>query len=76
MARTICTLKSSAVHYKVLAAGRTPAEEAFQYVAKVIRPKDVGAATQTIRVLPRYPVPPWEWDSVIPSFALPSALRL
>ena len=41
MARTICTLKASAVHYKVLAAGRTPAEEAFQYVAKVIRPKDV-----------------------------------
>lgn len=41
MARTICTRKSSAVHYKVLAAGRTPADEAFQYVAKVIRPKDV-----------------------------------
>jgi hypothetical protein len=41
MARTICTLKSSAVHYKVLAAGRTPAAEAFEYVAKVIRPKDV-----------------------------------
>ena len=41
MARTICTLKSSAVHYKVLAAGRTPAEEAFRYVAKVIRPQDV-----------------------------------
>jgi hypothetical protein len=41
MARTICTLKNSAVHYKVLAAGRTPAEEAFQYVAKVIRPQDV-----------------------------------
>jgi len=41
MARTIRTLKSSAVHYKVLAAGRTPAKEAFAYVAKVIRPQDV-----------------------------------
>lgn len=41
MAKTICTLKSSAVHYKVLAAGRTPAQEAFEYVAKVIRPQDV-----------------------------------
>jgi hypothetical protein len=41
MAQTIRTLKSAAVHYKVLAAGRTPAPEAFQYVAKVIRPQDV-----------------------------------
>ncbi len=41
MARTICTLKASAVHYKVLAAGRTPPQEAFEYVAKVIRPQDV-----------------------------------
>ena len=41
MARTICTLKAAAVHYKVLAAGRTPAEEAFRYVARVIRPHDV-----------------------------------
>lgn len=41
MARTICTLKSAAVHYKVLAAGRTPPEQAFEYVAKVIRPQDV-----------------------------------
>ena len=42
MARTICSLKASAVHYKVLAAGRTPAQEAFEYVAKVIRPQDVA----------------------------------
>lgn len=28
---------------------------------------------QTIRVLPRYPVPPWEWGSVVPTYALPSA---
>jgi hypothetical protein len=41
MARTIATLKSSAVHYKVLAAGRTPAQQAFDYVAKVLRPQDV-----------------------------------
>ncbi len=41
MAETIRTLKASAVHYKVLAAGRTPAEQAFEYVARVIRPQDV-----------------------------------
>ena len=41
MAETIRTLKNTAVHYKVLAAGRTPAKEAFEYVAKVIRPQDV-----------------------------------
>jgi len=28
---------------------------------------------QTIRVLPRYPAPPWEWGSVVPGFVLPSA---
>jgi len=41
MARTIRTLKATAVHYKVLAAGRTPVREAFEYVAGVIRPQDV-----------------------------------
>ncbi|MGD0091444.1 MAG: hypothetical protein ABSE73_16115, partial [Planctomycetota bacterium] len=41
MAQTIRTLKCTAVHYKVLAAGRTPAQEAFEYVARVIRPQDV-----------------------------------
>ncbi|MBL0143864.1 MAG: hypothetical protein IPP91_17610 [Betaproteobacteria bacterium] len=29
---------------------------------------------QAIRVVPRYPLPPWEWGSVIPDFELPSAL--
>jgi hypothetical protein len=41
MARCIRTLKAPAVHYKVLAAGRTPVEEAFAYVARTIRPSDV-----------------------------------
>ncbi len=41
MAALISQLKSPAVHYKVLAAGRTPVREAFQYVAKTIRPTDV-----------------------------------
>lgn len=41
MAQTIATLKAPAVHYKVLAAGRTPAEEAFRYVARVLRPQDI-----------------------------------
>ncbi|HUU21895.1 MAG TPA: hypothetical protein VM389_05105, partial [Phycisphaerae bacterium] len=41
MAATIATLNASAVHYKVLAAGRTPPREAFEYVARVIRPRDV-----------------------------------
>lgn len=41
MAQTIQTLKAPAVHYKVLAAGRTPADEAFSYVANIIRPQDV-----------------------------------
>jgi len=41
MARTIRTLKCPSVHYKVLAAGRTPVREAFEYVADVIRPRDV-----------------------------------
>jgi len=40
MARCIGTLKAPAVHYKVLAAGRTPVEEAFSYVARAIRPQD------------------------------------
>ncbi len=41
MGRTIATLKAPAVHYKVLAAGRTPAEEAFSWIARVIRTRDV-----------------------------------
>jgi len=41
MVETIQTLKASAVHYKVLAAGRTPVEEALGYVAKAVRPQDV-----------------------------------
>ena len=41
MAETIRSLNCPAAHYKVLAAGRTPVREAFEYVAKVIRPTDV-----------------------------------
>jgi len=41
MAETIRTLKATAGHYKVLAAGRTPVREAFEYVSRVIRPRDV-----------------------------------
>jgi len=41
MAETIRALKCPAVHYKVLAAGRTDVREAFQYVAGVARPQDV-----------------------------------
>ncbi|KPK78967.1 MAG: hypothetical protein AMJ81_14140, partial [Phycisphaerae bacterium SM23_33] len=41
MAETIRALKCPAVHYKVLAAGRTPVGEALRYVARVIRPQDV-----------------------------------
>jgi len=41
MARTIQTLRCPAVHYKVLAAGRTEVRQAFEYVARVIRPQDV-----------------------------------
>jgi hypothetical protein len=41
MARTIASLHAAAVHYKVLAAGRTPAEEAFRFVARVLRPQDI-----------------------------------
>jgi hypothetical protein len=40
MARCIRTLRVPVVHYKVLAAGRTPVEEAFAYVARTIRPSD------------------------------------
>lgn len=41
MAAMISKLKAPAVHYKVLAAGRTPVREAFEYVAGAIRPPDV-----------------------------------
>ena len=30
------------------------------------------ASSQTIRVLPRYPTVPWEWDTVTPDFQLPA----
>ena len=30
------------------------------------------ATLQTLRILPRYPAPPWEWASVVPDFALPA----
>lgn len=30
------------------------------------------AALQTIRVLPRYPSAPWEWEAVVPDFELPA----
>jgi hypothetical protein len=41
MTRFIGKLKVPAVHYKVLAAGRTPAREAFEYAARFVRPRDV-----------------------------------
>lgn len=41
MARCIRTLKAPAVHYKVLAAGRTPVEDGFAYVARTLRPRDL-----------------------------------
>ena len=30
------------------------------------------ATLQTLRILPRYPAPPWEWASVVPDFSLPA----
>jgi hypothetical protein len=30
------------------------------------------ASTQTLKILPRYPSAPWEWDSVAPDFELPA----
>jgi hypothetical protein len=30
------------------------------------------ASTQMLKVLPRYPSVPWEWDSVVPDFELPA----
>ena len=29
------------------------------------------ASSQIIRVLPRYPIPPWQWGTVVPDFELP-----
>ena len=29
--------------------------------------------SQTLRILPRYPVAPWDWSGVDPDFSLPSA---
>jgi len=40
MVRRIATLSKPAIHYKVLAAGRTPAKEAFEFVARHLRPQD------------------------------------
>ncbi len=41
MAETIRSLNCPAAHYKVLAGGRTPVREAFEYAARVMRPTDV-----------------------------------
>ena len=30
------------------------------------------ASTQTIKVLPRYPKAPWEWNLLVPDFELPA----
>ncbi len=30
------------------------------------------ASTQTLKVLPRYPLAPWDWNSVVPDFDLPA----
>ncbi len=40
MVRRIATLSKPAIHYKVLAAGRTPPGEAFDFVARHLRPQD------------------------------------
>mgnify|MGYP002412716889 CR=1 FL=1 len=40
MVERIATLSRPAIHYKVLAAGRKPPEEAFEFVAKHLRPQD------------------------------------
>jgi len=40
MVRTIAGLSRPAIHYKVLAAGRTPPREAFAFVAQHLRPQD------------------------------------
>jgi len=41
MARTITTISRPVVHYKVLAGGRNPVDEAFKYVAGIYKPTDV-----------------------------------
>lgn len=49
MTRLIARLRRPVIHYKVLAAGRNPAAEAFAYVAEHLRPQDavcVGVHTQ------------------------------
>jgi hypothetical protein len=49
MVRTIGQLSKPVIHYKVLAAGRTPAPEAFAFVARHLRPQDavcVGVHTK------------------------------
>ncbi len=40
MTSLIARLSKPVIHYKVLAAGRTPAPEAFAFVAKHLRPQD------------------------------------
>lgn len=40
MVERIATLSRPAIHYKVLAAGRKAPEEAFEFVAKHLRPQD------------------------------------
>ena len=40
MANLIQRLSKPAIHYKVLAAGRNNPKEAFEYVAKYLRPQD------------------------------------
>ena len=40
MVSVIAGLSRPVIHYKVLAAGRTPPEEAFQFVARHLRPRD------------------------------------
>lgn len=39
--KLIPSLKWPVVHYKVLAGGRTPAEEAFAFAARHVRPQDI-----------------------------------
>jgi len=49
MVETIAGLSKPAIHYKVMAAGRTPPREALEFVARHLRPQDavcVGICTR------------------------------
>lgn len=66
MVETIARLgERPAVHYKILAAGRTPPEEAFRFASRHVRPQDIvcvgvylgdnpGAITEDVALFRRY----------------------